>query len=80
MTKPDFKTMTRKELKRYILSHPTDNEAIRELFITRKNPNTQTFPYPYDMPDKEVEAIFKSKLNMESEILAYIQEIGSKTI
>lgn len=29
MTKPDFKQMTRKELKKYILTHPTDDEAIR---------------------------------------------------
>ncbi|MFN6517582.1 MAG: DUF6887 family protein [Nostoc sp. CreGUA01] len=46
MTKPDFTHMTRKELKKYILSHPTDNEAIRELFINRRNPNAQVFPYP----------------------------------
>ncbi|MBD2489664.1 DUF6887 family protein [Aulosira sp. FACHB-615] len=65
MTKPDFQKMTRKELKKYILSHPTDNEAIRELFITRRNPNAQTFPYPYDMPYEDVEAIFKTKLNLE---------------
>jgi hypothetical protein len=63
MTKPDFKQMTRKELKKYILAHPTDDEAIRELFINRRNPNTKVYPYPYDMPYEEVEAIFKSKLN-----------------
>ncbi len=28
MTKPNFKQMTRKELKKYILSHPTDDEAM----------------------------------------------------
>jgi hypothetical protein len=65
MTKPDFTQMTRNELKKYILSHPTDNEAIRELFINRRNPNAQIFPYPYDMPYEEVEAILKSKLNLE---------------
>ncbi|WP_445635348.1 hypothetical protein NSTC745_00015 [Nostoc sp. DSM 114161] len=65
MTKPDFTQMTRKELKKYILSHPTDNEAIRELLINRRNLNAQTFPYPYDMPYEEVETIFKSKLNLK---------------
>jgi hypothetical protein len=65
MTKPDFTQMTRKELKKYILSNPTDNEAIRELFINRRNPDSQIFPYPYDMPYEEVEEIFKSKLNLE---------------
>jgi hypothetical protein len=65
MTKPDFTQMTRKELKKYILSHPTDDEAIRELFISRRNPNAQVFPYPYDMHYEEIETIFKSKLNLE---------------
>lgn len=46
MTKPDFKQMTRKELKKYILTHPTDDEAIRELFINRRNPNVKVYPYP----------------------------------
>lgn len=63
MTKPDFKQMTRKELKKYILTHPTDDEAIRQLFINRRNPNVKVYPYPYDMSYEEVEAIFKSKLN-----------------
>ncbi|MGH8003062.1 MAG: DUF6887 family protein, partial [Brasilonema sp.] len=53
MTKPDFKQMTRKELKKYILTHPTDDEAIRELFINRRNPNVKVYPYPYDMPYEE---------------------------
>lgn len=65
MTKPDFTKITRKELKQYILSHPTDDEAIRELFINRRNPNVQIFPYPYDMSYEEIEAIFKSKLNLD---------------
>lgn len=64
MTKPDFAQMTRKELKKYILSHPTDDEAIRELFIKRRNPNVQVFPYPGDMSYEEIEAIVKSKLNL----------------
>ncbi len=49
MTKPDLTKMTRKELKKYILSHPTDDEAIRELFINCRNPNVQVFPYPQNM-------------------------------
>jgi hypothetical protein len=67
MTKPDFKQMTRKELKKYILAHPTDDEAVRELFINRRNPNAKVYPYPYDMPYEEVEAIFKSRLNQSKE-------------
>jgi hypothetical protein len=67
MTKLDLQKMSRKELKKYILSHPTDDEAIRELFINRRNPNAQIYPYPYDMPYEEVEAIFKSQINLEQQ-------------
>ncbi len=63
MTKPDFQQMTRKELQKYILAHPTDDEAIRELFINRRNPNAQIYPYPYDLPYEEIEVIFKEKLD-----------------
>ena len=63
MMKPDFQQMTRKELKKYILAHPTDDDAIRELFINRRNPNAKIYPYPYELPYEEVEAIFKEKLN-----------------
>ncbi|MDJ0599684.1 MAG: hypothetical protein QNJ37_12685 [Crocosphaera sp.] len=65
MNKPNFKEMTRKELKKYVLSHPTDDEAIRELFINRRNPNAKIYPYPYEMSYEEVEAIFKSKINKD---------------
>ncbi|MCY7321043.1 MAG: hypothetical protein LH660_04395 [Phormidesmis sp. CAN_BIN36] len=66
MTKPDFIQMTRKELKQYILSHPTDDEAIRELFINRRNPGVQVFPFPGNINYEEIEATLKSKLNLES--------------
>ncbi|NET29080.1 DUF6887 family protein [Okeania sp. SIO1I7] len=65
MTKPDFSKTTRKELTKYILSHPTDDEAIRELFINRRNSNFQVFSYAQNIPDKEVEAMFKSKFNLD---------------
>ncbi|MEA5537399.1 DUF6887 family protein [Crocosphaera sp. XPORK-15E] len=65
MNKPNFKEMSRKELKKYVLSHPTDDEAIRELFVNRRNPNAQIYPYPYDMSYEEVEAILKSKINQD---------------
>ena len=55
--------MARKELKKYIVAHPTDDAAIRELFINRRNLNAQVYPYPYDLPYEEIEAIFKKKLD-----------------
>jgi len=67
MTKPNFNQMTRKELKKYILAHPTDDEAIRELFINRRNPNAKVYPYPYDLSYEEVESIFREKLNKGDE-------------
>ncbi|MDJ0661715.1 MAG: hypothetical protein QNJ42_19850 [Crocosphaera sp.] len=67
MNKPNFREMSRKELKKYVLSHPTDDEAIRELFINRRNPNAKTYPYPYEMSYEEVEAIFKSKINQDKD-------------
>jgi hypothetical protein len=61
MNKPDFTTMTRKELKTYIRQNPTDDEAIRELFINRRMDNAKTYPYPYDMNKEEIDSIFYSK-------------------
>jgi hypothetical protein len=49
MTKPDFKGMTRKELKKYILAHPRDDEAIRELVFNRRNPKAVLYPPPSTM-------------------------------
>ena len=48
MTKPNFKQMTKGELKSYVLAHREDEEAIHELFITRSNPNAKLYPAPLD--------------------------------
>ncbi len=64
MAEPDLTKMTSKELKKYILSHSTDDEAIRELFINRRNPNVQVFPYPQNRLYEEIEAMFKSRFNL----------------
>jgi hypothetical protein len=61
MNKPDFTQMTRKELKTYILQNPTDDEAIRELFINRRSPNAKTYPFPYNMTKEELKEIFRPK-------------------
>lgn len=53
--------MTRKELKTYIRKNPTDDEAIRELFINRRMDSARTYPYPYDMNKEEIDRIFYSK-------------------
>ncbi len=61
MTKPNFTRMTRKELKTYIRQNPTDDEAIRELFVNRRSPNAKAYPYPYDMTKEELDNIFRPK-------------------
>lgn len=61
MSQPDFTQMTRQELKTYIRQHPTDDEAIRELFIHRHSPNAKTYPFPYNMTKEELAEIFRPK-------------------
>lgn len=61
MTKPDFTQMNRKELKTYIRQNPTDDEAVRELFINRRSHNAKTYPYPYNMTKEELEEVFRPK-------------------
>jgi hypothetical protein len=62
MTKPDFKQMTRKELKRYILTYPTDDEAIRELFINRwDKTKAKSFPSPVEMSKQELDDLFRQQ-------------------
>ncbi len=58
MTKPNFTQISRKELKYYIGQHPTDDEAIRELFINRRSPDAKIYPFPYDMSKQELDEIF----------------------
>ncbi|GAC1468246.1 MAG: hypothetical protein NVS2B14_08450 [Chamaesiphon sp.] len=60
MTKPNFQQLNRKELKKYILAHPTDDEAIRELVRNRRSPNA--IRILHDTPQAEVEAILRSAI------------------
>jgi len=53
--------MTRKELKTYIRQHPTDDDAIRELFVNRREQNATTYPFPYNMKKEELDNVFRSK-------------------
>jgi hypothetical protein len=65
MTKPNFTNMNRKELKAYIRAHPTDSDAIRELFVNRRSKDAKTYPFPYDMSKQELEEIFRKKQELE---------------
>lgn len=48
MNKPDFKQMSSLDLIAYIKLNRTDDEAIRELFVNRRNPNATKYPAPLD--------------------------------
>ena len=61
MTKPNFSQLTRQELKAYIRQHPSDEEAIRELFINRRHPDAKVYPFPYDMTKEELTEVFRHK-------------------
>ncbi len=63
MTKPNFSSMTREQLRSYILEHRDDDDAI-EALINQGNPNSQTYRFPQTDDDlHEMEAILKQKLN-----------------
>lgn len=65
MTKPDFTQMSRKELKGYIRQHPTDDNAIRELFVNRRSPDAKLYPFPYDMSKQELDEIFRNAIQKD---------------
>ena len=49
------------DFRKIVKKHPTDDEAIRELFVNRRSPNAKTYPYPYDMTKEELDDIFRPK-------------------
>ena len=57
--------MTDSELRQYLSEHRNDEEAFSQALEVLLNRKKDGFKYPpaYSMPYKEVEAIFKSKLN-----------------
>lgn len=56
---PNYQSMSRAELKQYILAHRDDDEALNEL-VKRRNPNTVT--YPANLPAEEVKGIIENKV------------------
>ena len=61
--KPNFDSMTRQEIRDYILQHQEDDDAI-EALISKGNPNSPTYKFPQTDEDLlGMEAILKQKLN-----------------
>ncbi len=62
MMKPNFDSMTRQELREYILLHREDDDAIESL-INKGNPNSPTYKFPQTDEDlQEMAVILKQKL------------------
>jgi len=58
--KPNFKEMSREELIAYVKEHRTDDEAIHELFVNRRNPNAKVYPANQTMD--EIKQILLEKI------------------
>lgn len=62
MMKQDYKNMTRKQIKEYLLSHRNDEEAW-SVFWEKLGNLDDNQGYSPDLPTEEMEQIFQSKLN-----------------
>lgn len=72
MNKPNFEQMSKEELIAYVKVNRTDDEAIRELFSARRNPNPTIYPYIGDLPEedqvqqmKKIEDEIRQKINKQ---------------
>lgn len=57
MTKQEFEKMIKAELLSYVKANRTDDEAIRELFSDRRNPNRTTYPSLVNSGAEEIRQI-----------------------
>lgn len=65
MTNPNYKKMSREELRKYVLLHRDDDEAIRELFVNRRNPNAKI--YPANQTPDEIKQIILEKIERKEQ-------------
>lgn len=64
--KPDFATMTRKDLKAYVLSHRNDQDAIHYLMSHRSSDQDTTW-YEFDLSPHEIQAVLEKKIKPEKD-------------
>ncbi len=62
--KPNFETMTRQELKAYVLIHREDVEALNVL-MSRRSPDEQATWYNFTDNKEVTQAILQQKINQE---------------
>jgi len=66
--KLDFNTMTKKELRAYVIAHPSDKDAFR-ILVDRftVNASPETFAMPQSVADlQEIESLIKQKVEQSS--------------
>ena len=57
MTKQNFEKMTKVELLAYVKVNRTDDDAIRELFSDRRNPNRTIYPSLVNSNEDEIKQV-----------------------
>ncbi|ACB52462.1 hypothetical protein cce_3114 [Crocosphaera subtropica ATCC 51142] len=62
MTKPNYRNMTRAELKKHLLSDRNNQEAW-EIFFEKLSDLDQNTGHSPDLPPEEMEKIFRTKLS-----------------
>jgi hypothetical protein len=63
--KPNFSEMSLAELRAYVKEHRSDDEAIHELFVNRRNPNAKQYPPPLGEESIRImEQAFQEKLGL----------------
>lgn len=65
MMKPDYKNMTRKELKEHLLADRNDEEAWA-IFFSKLSELDPNLGYSPDLSDREMENIFREKLDRKA--------------
>ena len=62
--KPNFETMTRKELKAYVLAHRDDREAF-DLLMSRRSPDSEAVWYDASLSQAQSKEILQKKIQGE---------------
>lgn len=65
MSKPDFVTMTRPELRQYILEHREDDEAVSIYAERFRDPNAKVYLPEQGFDDPEVATALRERLERQ---------------
>jgi hypothetical protein len=62
--KPNFASMTRKELKAYVLQHRDDQEAF-QILMSRRSPDSEATWYKFANEEEDSKEIMQRKIKSE---------------